>query len=150
MKLMALRGIHVQRSGTTFPILEKMLSGTNSPKVKDRALFVLSQARRRRAHIIAAVAKGNSNPTCSSRRSAISLMTGREPPAPRRRLQELARSGGEGAILRSFMVAATCERLLSVAKTETTPELRGKRSSSSRDARRPSSTTCIRPSPLPT
>ena len=40
---MALRGLMQSDAERAMPIIEKMLAGTNSPKVKDRALFVLSQ-----------------------------------------------------------------------------------------------------------
>src|SRR5262249_1720167 len=42
MKLLALRGIMQSDPDQALPVIEKMLAGTNSPKVKDRALFVLS------------------------------------------------------------------------------------------------------------
>ena len=39
-----LRGLMQSDSERAMPIIEQMLAGTNSPKVKDRALFVLSQS----------------------------------------------------------------------------------------------------------
>ena len=45
----ALRAIMQNDPDQAIPIIEKMLSGANSPKVKDRALFVLSQSRSARA-----------------------------------------------------------------------------------------------------
>jgi HEAT repeat protein len=128
MKLMALRGIMSSDPEQAFPIIEKMLSGTNSPKVKDRALFVLSQSRGARARdIIAGVAKGNSNPDLQLRAIRyLGIMNGTE---NRQLLADIYKSSPDPsvkrAILRSFMVAGDRERLLSVAKTETTPELRG-------------------------
>ena len=63
VKLMALRGIMQSDPDQAMPIIEKMLAGASSPKVKDRALFVLSQSHVARARdIIAGVAKGNANP----------------------------------------------------------------------------------------
>src|SRR6476620_4769502 len=63
LKLMALRGIMQSDPEQALPVIEKMLTGTNSPKVKDRALFVLSQSHSARAReIIAGVARGNANP----------------------------------------------------------------------------------------
>ena len=63
LKLLALQAIMRNDPDQAVPIIEKMLSGTNSPKVKDRALFVLSQSRSARARdIIAGVVKGNGNP----------------------------------------------------------------------------------------
>ena len=128
MKLMALRGIMSSDPEQAFPIIEKMLSSTNSPKVKDRALFVLSQSRGARAReIIAGVAKGNSNPDLQLKAIRyLGIMNGTE---NRQLLADVYKSSPDPAvkraILRSFMVAGDRERLLSVAKTETTPELRG-------------------------
>jgi tetratricopeptide (TPR) repeat protein len=128
MKLMALRGIMSSDPEQAFPILEKMLSGTNSPKVKDRALFVLSQSRGARARdIIAAVAKGNSNPDLQLKAIRyLGIMNGTE---NRQLLADVYKSSPDPAvkraILRSFMVAGDRERLLAVAKSETSPELRG-------------------------
>ena len=63
LKLLALQALMRNDPDQVVPIIEKMLSGANSPKVKDRALFVLSQSRSTRARdIIAGVAKGNGNP----------------------------------------------------------------------------------------
>src|SRR5205085_4441400 len=63
LKLMALRGLMQSDSERAMPIIEQMLSGTNSPKVKDRALFVLSQSNSQKARdIIGNVARGGSNP----------------------------------------------------------------------------------------
>ena len=59
LKLMALRGLMNSDSERAMPIIEQMLAGPNSPKVKDRALFVLSQSNSSRARdIIGTVAKG--------------------------------------------------------------------------------------------
>jgi hypothetical protein len=45
------------------PIIEKMLSGSATPRVRDRALFVLAQSRSAKARdIIATTAKNNANP----------------------------------------------------------------------------------------
>ncbi len=127
LKLMALRGLMQSDPEQAFPILEKMLNSTNSPRVKDRALFVLSQSRGARAReIIAGVAKGNSNPDLQLKAiKYLGIMSGTE---NRQLLADVYRSSPDTAIkrsiLRSFMVAGDRERLLSVAKTETAPELR--------------------------
>jgi HEAT repeat protein len=96
--------------------------------VKDRALFVLSQSRGARARdIIAGVARGNSNPDLQLKAIRyLGIMNGTE---NRQLLADVYKSSTDiavkRAILRSFMVAGDRERLLSVAKTETAPELRG-------------------------
>ena len=128
VKLMALRGIMDSAPEQAYPIIEKMLAGPNSPKVKDRALFVLSQGRGARARdIIANVAKGNANPDLQLRAiKYLGIMNGTD---NRQVLADVYKSSPDvsvkRAVLRSFMVAGDRERLLSVAKTESAPELRG-------------------------
>jgi tetratricopeptide (TPR) repeat protein len=128
LKLMALRGMMDLDPEQAYPIIEKILAGTNSPKVKDRALFVLSQGRGARARdIIANVAKGNANPDLQLRAiKYLGIMNGAD---NRQVLADVYKSSPDvsvkRAILRSFMVAGDRERLLSVAKTESAPELRG-------------------------
>ena len=97
-----------------------MLTGTNSPKVKDRALFVLSQSHSARAReIIAGVAKGNANPDLQLRAIRyIGIMGGAD---NRQILADVYKSSNDPAvkrsILRSFMTAGDRERLFAAAKT---------------------------------
>jgi tetratricopeptide (TPR) repeat protein len=128
LKLMALRGIMQSDPEQAYPIIEKMLNGANSPKVKDRALFVLSQSRGGKARdIIAGVAKGNSNPDLQLKAIRyLGIMNGTD---NRQLLADVYKGSSDPAvkraILRSFMVAGDRDRLLAVAKTESAPELRG-------------------------
>src|ERR1043166_2308568 len=56
LKLLALRGLMQSNPESALPIIEKMLAGTDTPRVKERALFVLSQSGSPRARdIIVAV-----------------------------------------------------------------------------------------------
>lgn len=128
LKLMALRSLMQNDPDQAIPIIEKMLAGANSPRVKDRALFVLSQSRSARARdLIANVAKGNANPDLQLRAiKYLGIMNGTD---NRQVLADVYRSAPDvsvkRAILRSFMVAGDRERLLAVAKTESNAELRG-------------------------
>jgi len=128
LKLYALRGVMQSDPEQAFPIIEKMLAGTSSPRVKDRALFVLSQSRSARARdLIASVAKGNSNPDLQLRAIRyLGIMGGTD---NRQVLADVYRSSSDvsvkRAILRSFMVAGDRERLLAAAKTEANADLRG-------------------------
>jgi tetratricopeptide (TPR) repeat protein len=128
LKLMALRGIMQSDPEQALPVIEKMLTGTNSPKVKDRALFVLSQSHSARAReIIAGVAKGNANPDLQLRAIRyIGIMGGTE---NRQILGDVYKSTNDPAvkrsILRSFMTANDRERLFAAAKSETDASLRG-------------------------
>jgi HEAT repeat protein len=128
LKLMALRAIMQSDPDQAMPIIEKMLTAANSPKVKDRALFVLSQSHSARARdIIAGVAKGNANPDLQLRAIRyIGIMGG---PDNRQILADVYRASSDTAvkraILRSFMTANDRERLFALAKGETDASLRG-------------------------
>jgi hypothetical protein len=127
LKLMALRGIMQSDPEQALPVIEKMLTGTNSPKVKDRALFVLSQSHSARAReIIAGVARGSANPDLQLRAIRyIGIMGGQD---NRQILSDVYKSSNDSAvkrsILRSFMTAGDKDRLFTAAKSETDPGLR--------------------------
>ena len=127
LKLMALRGIMHSDPEQAYPVIEKMLASANSPKVKDRALFVLSQSRGARARVIIAnVAKGNTNPDLQLKAiQYLGIMNG---PENRQLLADIYKGSTDTAIkkriLRSFMTSGDKERLATVAKTEAAPELR--------------------------
>jgi HEAT repeat protein len=111
-----------------FPVIEKMLSGANSPRVKDRALFVVSQSRSPRARdLIVSVAKGSGNPDLQLRAIRyIGLMGGGD---NRQILADIYAASTDTAvkrnILRSFMTANDRERLFALAKNEADATLRG-------------------------
>jgi tetratricopeptide (TPR) repeat protein len=129
LKLMALRGLMNSDPDRAMPIIEQMLtSGTNSPKVKDRALFVLSQSGGSRARdVMGTIAKGAANPDLQLRAiHYLGIMGGSD---NRQLLADVYRASSDAsvkrAIIRSFMVSGDRTRLLGLAKGETTPELRG-------------------------
>jgi tetratricopeptide (TPR) repeat protein len=127
LKLMALRAIMQNDPDQAIPIIEKMLTGANSPKVKDRALFVLSQSRSARAReVIAGVAKGSANPDLQLRAIRyVGMMSG---PESRQILADVYKSSNDTAvkraILRSFMTSNDKDRLFAAAKSETDASLR--------------------------
>jgi tetratricopeptide (TPR) repeat protein len=128
LKLMALRGLMNSDPERGMPIIEQMLNGANSPKVKDRALFVLSQSGSAKARdILANIARGGSNPDLQLRAvHYLGIMGGND---NRQLLADVYRANSDAAvkraIIKSFMIAGDRTRLLSLAKTETSPELRG-------------------------
>jgi len=127
-KLMALRGIMNSDPERAMPIIEQMLTGTNSPKVKDRALFVLSQSNSAKAReVIANVAKGSANPDLQLRAiKYLGVMGGEN---SRQILADVYRTSTDPAvkrsIIRSFMVSGDKTRLFGLAKGETNADLRG-------------------------
>jgi tetratricopeptide (TPR) repeat protein len=127
-KLIVLRALMNSDPDRAIPIIEQMLAASNSPRVKDRALIVLSQSGSSRARdIIANVAKGGANPDLQLRAiKYLGIMGG---DASRQVLADVYRSSNDPAvkraIIRSFMVSGDRTRLLGLAKTETNADLRG-------------------------
>jgi tetratricopeptide (TPR) repeat protein len=127
LKLMALRGIMNSDPEQAMPVIEKMLSSANSLKVKDRALFVLSQSHSARAReVIAGVAKGGANPDLQLKAIRyIGMMGGAD---NRQILSDVYRASPDPAvkraILRSYMTSGDRERLFALAKSETDQSLR--------------------------
>jgi HEAT repeat protein len=127
LKPLALRGLMNSDPDQALPVIEKILSGTSSPKVKDRALIVLSQSRSPRAReIITGIARtGNPDLQLKAIRY-LGLMGGAE---SQQALADIYRSSTDPAvkraILRGFMTSNDRERLMSLAKSEPDAGLRG-------------------------
>jgi tetratricopeptide (TPR) repeat protein len=127
LKLLALRGLMQSDPDRAVPMIERLLAGNSSVKLQENALFVLSQSRSARAReIITTVAKSG-NPDVQLR--AIRYLGAMGGPENRQILDEVYRTSTDlaikRAILRSFMVAGDRPRLLALAKTESSAELRG-------------------------
>jgi hypothetical protein len=128
LKLLALRGLMQSDPETALPVIEKMLSGSSSVRVKDQALFVVSQSRSARARtVIQGVAKGNPNPELQLR--AIRYMGRMGGTESTQALDEVYRSASDDRvkreILRAFGAANARDKLLALAKGESSAELRG-------------------------
>ena len=128
MKILAINALLNADSEQAIPMLEKLLDGTASPKLKSRALFVLAQSSSPRARdVLKNVAKGNSTPDLQSR--AIDYLGQHGGRESRAALAEIYTSASDvdvkRRILRAFMVAGEKDRLLSAAQTEQNADLRG-------------------------
>jgi TolA-binding protein len=127
LKLLALRGLMQSDPDRGIPMIEQLLAGNSSFKVKSNALFVLSQSRSARAReIITGVAKGGANPDLQLR--AVRYLGAMGGPENRQVLEEVYRSTTDvsvkRAVIRSMVPAGDRARLLSIAKSESSPELR--------------------------
>jgi len=128
VKLMALNGLLGSDPDRALPIIEKILVSNNSAKIKERALFVLTQSGTPRAYeIVAKIAKGGTNPDLQ--RPAVrylGIMGGEQ---SRKLLADVYTSSPDvkvkKMVLRSYMTAGDRARLLTVAKSEQNAELRG-------------------------
>jgi tetratricopeptide (TPR) repeat protein len=128
LKILALNGLMNNDPDRAIDRIEEMLRGNNSTKMKDRALFVLSQSNSQRARdAIARIAKDNANPDLQQRAiHYLGIMGGS---ASRQILDDVYRSAADTtvkrSIIRSFMVSGDKARILGLAKGEQDAALRG-------------------------
>jgi hypothetical protein len=126
LKLLALRGIMQSDPEKAVPIIEKMLDGNASPRVRDRALFVLAQSRAPKAHdIVIKTARNNANPDLQ--RSAIrylGMMGGDDRDA----LIGIYRTASDAAVKRQIINALfsqhNAKALVELARAEKDPSLK--------------------------
>jgi len=128
LKLLALNGL--MESGSVdqaVTMLEKMLKSQQSPTLKKRALFVLSQSQSPKAkEVLLGIAKGGSNPDLQLNAiEYLGMFGGKEN-------QQLLADVYTGttdvavkrSILKAYMVTGQKERLLAAAKSESNATLR--------------------------
>jgi HEAT repeat protein len=127
LKLMALNGLLNSDSERALPLLEKFLTGGSSPKLRERALFVLSQSNSPRAReIVARIARGQQSPDMQETAIRyLGLFGGEE---SKQALADLYASSSDmsvkKAVLQSFMVSGQKARVLAAARGEKSEELR--------------------------
>ena len=108
------------------PILEKVLQGNSSLKLKRRALFVLSQVDSDKAgQVLLAVAKGSMNPELQKEAIRMLAISG---PRNGKVLKEIYLSAADPeikkSVLRSFIINGDKEDLMDIIRQEKSPELR--------------------------
>lgn len=124
LKLLALRGLMQSDPEQALPTIEKMLNGTDSPRVKERALFVLSQSRSPRSReIITRIAKGGSNPDLQLK--AIRYLGMMHASADLAQIyQSETDAGVKKRILQAMFLGGDTDKVIELAKSERDPELR--------------------------
>ena len=127
IKLLALRGLMQGDPDRVVPMIEKLLAGNSSVKMQENALFVLGQSRSAKAREILAGVARTGNPDLQLR--AIRYLGAAGGTENRQLLDEVYRTSNDTAvkraILRGFMTSGDRAKLLSVAKSDTSAELRG-------------------------
>jgi tetratricopeptide (TPR) repeat protein len=124
MKLMALNSVLNSDPERALPLLEKLLHSSQSPKIKERAMFVLTQSGSFQArHLVVQIAKGGSNPDLQMKAvHYLGVMSAKQ------ELGEVYASTNDAevkrAVLHGLMVAGAKEQLLAAAKSEKSAELR--------------------------
>lgn len=127
MKLMALNGLMNSNPERALPIIEKILTSSQGPRVKERALFVLSQSDSPHSReILVKIARGASNPDLQ--RLAVRNLGVRSGKENGQLLSEIYQGQADIAtkreILRAFMISGDTSRLAAAAKTEKDVTLR--------------------------
>lgn len=128
MKMMALDGLRRADPSVAVPQIEKLLAGDSSIEVKKRAISILGQEDSSPAReLLTHVARGQLAPLLQT--DAIRQLGISGGSESRRTLADIYGASTDifvkKYILRSFMTAGDTEHLLTVAKTEKDPDLRG-------------------------
>lgn len=127
LKVLALNSLMTSSPDRAMPMLQKLLAGNSSDKVKERALFVLVQNPSPEARkTLGDIARGNSN--ADLRLKAIRYMGMMGSNDTRNELASIYSASSDDrvkkAILQSYMVSGSKGLLLNAAKGESKPELR--------------------------
>jgi HEAT repeat protein len=127
LKLLALRGVMQTDPDKGLPIIEKMLAGSAAPRVRDRALFVLSQSRSPKARdIMVNTAKNNANPELQQR--AIRYLGFMGNADERDLLAGIYRASTDAAVKRTVMntlfVQRNAKGLVDLARSEKDPQMK--------------------------
>ena len=128
LKVMAVQSLMHSDPEKAFPMLEKIVkSGSYSKKVKQQALFILSQSPSPRAQtLLANIAKGNANPEIQEEAIRYLGISGGQRNG--QLLAEIYDSGAstdvKGEVLKAWMISGNKTRVLDAAKTEKNLELR--------------------------
>ena len=127
LKLIAVNSLMRADEQKAIPVIDKILRGTGSPRLKERALFVLAQNSTTPARqIVVDIAKGAGNPDLQAK--AVTYLGALGGAETRQALPEIYKASTsvdvKRSILRAFMTAGDRARLLDVARTESSAELR--------------------------
>jgi tetratricopeptide (TPR) repeat protein len=129
LKLMALNGLVQSDPERALPLLENLFKTSSSPKLKERALFVLAQSNSPRGkQLLEQVARGGAgNPDLQLK--AISYLSASSKRTDNRQLLwEIYSASNDsqvkGAVLNGLMVSRDKDHLLQIAKTEKDAQIR--------------------------
>ncbi len=127
IKLMAINGLMNGDPERAVPLLEKILKSPSSIRLKDRALFVLTQSNSPQAQqLLLGIAKGGSNPDLQLRALKYLAMSGNKNVTAD--IAGIYKSSHDLAIkkqaLNSLMIAKAVDELFYIARTEQDANLR--------------------------
>jgi HEAT repeats/Tetratricopeptide repeat len=127
LKLLALQGLMNGSPDKAIPLVEGILNGAGSPRVKSKALFVLAQNGSPQAkEVLGKIARGQSNPDLQ--RKAVSYLATFGGKGAGKILAEVYTSSNDPevkrAVIRSYIISGDREQLAALAKSEPNPDLR--------------------------
>jgi len=127
LRLLAIQSLMNSDQEKAIPLLEKIITGNYPPKLKDKALFVLSQSGSEKAQqILLGLAKANNQPELQKRAIRYMGMNGNG--RNRAVLKEIYNSstdlGVKKSIFHAWLMCGCKDDVASLAKTEKNPELR--------------------------
>jgi hypothetical protein len=127
LKLLALQSLINSDPERAIPILDKVIHGNESSKMKDKALFVLSQSNSEKAQqSLLSVAKAGNDPDLQKRAIRYLGMNGNS--RNRAVLKEIYNSSTslevKKAVFQGWMMCGAKEDVLAVAQQEKSPELK--------------------------
>lgn len=127
LKLLAIQSLMNSDPEKAVPLLEKIIQGNYPPKLKDKALFVLSQSGSDKAQqILMGLAKMNNQPDLQKRAIRYIGMNGNS--RNRAVLKEIyntsSDTGVKKTVFQAWLMCGCKEDVASLAKTEKNPELR--------------------------
>lgn len=128
LKMIAINSLMHTDPEKAFPLLEKIVrSGSASKKVRERALFILSQSSSPRAQsLLGEIARGNANP--DMQREAVRYLGISGSSQSRQVLADMYASAASRAVkkevLQAFMISGDKARVLTAARGEKDPDLR--------------------------
>jgi hypothetical protein len=127
LKLLALQGLMNSNPEKAISLVEGILNGAGSPRVKSKALFVLAQnGSPQSEEVLGKIARGQSNPDLQ--RKALSYLATFGGRQAGKILAEVYRTSNDmeikRAVIRSYIISGDHEQLGALAKTEPNAELR--------------------------
>jgi tetratricopeptide (TPR) repeat protein len=127
LKLLALQGLMNSSPEKAIPLVEGILNGPGSPRVKSKALFVLAQNGSPQAEeVLGKIARGQSNPDLQKKAVSYLAMFGGK--GAGKVLAEVYTTSNDPeikrAVIRSYIISGDREQLAKLANSEPNPELR--------------------------
>ncbi len=127
LKMIALNSLMQGDPDQALPIIEKLLAGNASDKVKDRAMFVLTQSSSpKAAKLLGDIARGTSNPSLQMKAIRYIGMMGNG--QSRKELPAIYAASNnvdvKRAILKGYMISGSRDLLFQAAKSEQNADLR--------------------------